>query len=443
VRGSGARRAEPPPPREGRHSPSAAPGMKSRLAQLGLPQAGRANARVKPEEELMPEPEVEAELITGTVKSWNGSKGYGFITSDQVDGDVFFSRSELPPEAHEVRGTFLEGRAVSFQVLEGTDGRAKASDVQILAMEDQPLAGMIKSYSEQNRYGFVTSSSLTDDVRFQNSDLPPMTSGANLKGKLVIFDMQQLPDGKLRVTKMQFQTSGIAAANAFGGGFGGGGFGGGAFGGGAFGKGAFGKGGFRGAPGAARGFAPAAPMAAPQLGGGMVTGTVKSFSDRHGYGFINTPGQMQDIKFGKADLLMDSVAAGALVSFMPSVSHDGRIQARQVQPASAKRMGSFSSHSGTGLALRPQKQARTGGGWVTPRAKEVAAGQIHSGTVKSYIPSKGFGFITCPDVPGDIYFMRQVLPLESQNAELKGLPVTCEIAIAPDGKFRAQSVGVP
>jgi len=385
--------------------------------------------------------------LQGTVKSWNGSKGYGFINCDQTAGDVFFSRNELPEEAREVRGNFLEGRTVSFDSHQTDDGRLKASNVQILVVEGQPMAGIIKSYSEQNRYGFISCTSLADDVRFQASDLPMVMPGAHLKGKLVTFDMQQMPDGKLRVTKMQFQTSKIAAeVNALGGG--------------------------KGAPGGFQRLAlPAMPAPAAQPlqqhhmqqhhmqqqqhnggGMGMLTGMVKSFSDRNGYGFISAPGQAQDLKFGKADLIGETVAAGTMVSFMPAMSPDGRMQARQVQPAGQKRPGgNFGGAAGNGAALpRPNKQPRTGpwenpssaGPWQSPSASfaGAGAGQSMTGMVKSYIPTKGFGFITTPQVAGDVYFMRQALPAEVQDSELKGMSVSFELTFTADGKQRAQNV---
>jgi len=359
-------------------------------------------------------PTVGQELLTGVVKSWNGSKGFGFITCEQVAGDVFFSRNELPAEAREVRGTFLEGRNVAFEAIEDPEGRVKATTVQILASDGEPLAGIIKSYSEQNRYGFVTSSSLGDDARFQSTDLPPMTQGANLKGKLVTFDVQQLPDGKLRVKKMKFQTSKIAATvAAFSVGYGG-----------------------------------LAALPAAPLGSGLMTGVVKSFSDRHGYGFINTPGHPVDIKFGKADLICETVTAGTWVSFLPALVPDGRVQAKQVQVVTTKRPGGPAAPTpvwniSNSRADKLQRQAGfededgAGGAFAQSLAPP---GQILSGTVKSYMPSKGFGFVTCVDVDGDVYFMRRVLPVEAQLAELKGQAVTFELGYAPDGKLRAQSV---
>merc|ERR1712137_1465694 len=70
------------------------------------------------------------------------------------------------------------------------------------------------------------------------------------------------------------------------------------------------------------------PAGALPSEGATLKGTVKSYSDRHGYGFINAPGQVVDIKFAKQDLLSPSIAAGTLVSFVPITTPDGRMQAR-------------------------------------------------------------------------------------------------------------------
>merc|ERR1719329_656784 len=136
----------------------------------------------------------------GVVKSWNVSKGYGFITADGMVGDVMFARAELPEDHREVRGKFLEGKPVTFQSSAGPDGRQKATGVQIIAVEGQQIAGVVKSHSERHGYGFISSSSLTEDVHFKSADINGMGIGMELPGELVVFDMEALPNGKLRAS---------------------------------------------------------------------------------------------------------------------------------------------------------------------------------------------------------------------------------------------------
>jgi len=64
-------------------------------------------------------------VATGTVKWFNESKGYGFITSDE-GGDVFAHFSAIKGDGFR---TLAEGERVSFEVEEGDKG-PKAVDIE-------------------------------------------------------------------------------------------------------------------------------------------------------------------------------------------------------------------------------------------------------------------------------------------------------------------------
>lgn len=56
--------------------------------------------------------------MIGTVKWFNASKGYGFITSEEGT-DVFAHYSQIEKEGYK---TLEEGERVSFEVVEGAKG---------------------------------------------------------------------------------------------------------------------------------------------------------------------------------------------------------------------------------------------------------------------------------------------------------------------------------
>ncbi|TCT10130.1 cold-shock protein [Paralcaligenes ureilyticus] len=65
-------------------------------------------------------------MSTGTVKWFNDSKGFGFITADDGSGDLFAHFSTIQMNGFK---TLKEGQKVRFEVTEGPKGK-QASNIQ-------------------------------------------------------------------------------------------------------------------------------------------------------------------------------------------------------------------------------------------------------------------------------------------------------------------------
>ncbi|MDV7271335.1 cold-shock protein [Thioclava sp. A2] len=68
-------------------------------------------------------------MATGTVKWFNSTKGFGFIAPDEGGKDVFVHISAV--ERAGLKG-LNDNQKVSYELQEGRDGRASASDLQLL-----------------------------------------------------------------------------------------------------------------------------------------------------------------------------------------------------------------------------------------------------------------------------------------------------------------------
>lgn len=66
-------------------------------------------------------------MPTGTVKWFNTTKGYGFIAPDEGGKDVFVHITAVQRAGLD---TLSDNQKVRYELSEGRDGRASASDLQ-------------------------------------------------------------------------------------------------------------------------------------------------------------------------------------------------------------------------------------------------------------------------------------------------------------------------
>ena len=66
-------------------------------------------------------------MAQGTVKWFNSDKGYGFISRDDAEGDLFVHFSEIQMDGYK---TLDEGQAVEFDITNGQNGKLQASNVR-------------------------------------------------------------------------------------------------------------------------------------------------------------------------------------------------------------------------------------------------------------------------------------------------------------------------
>lgn len=68
-------------------------------------------------------------MATGTVKWFSNDKGYGFITPDEGDQDLFVHHSKIAGDGFK---TLAEGAKVSFEPGEGQKG-PEATNVEVIS----------------------------------------------------------------------------------------------------------------------------------------------------------------------------------------------------------------------------------------------------------------------------------------------------------------------
>jgi cold shock CspA family protein len=288
-------------------------------------------------------------MISGTVKSCNFEKGYGFVTSPEFGNqDVFLLKADNVPLA-------AKGDQVTFSVLD-TEKGPEAKDVSIVTRGEGSFKGTVKSFNKEKRFGWIscdiTKEIFGKDVFFMKTDI---SGGFVSPGATVIFGVRQTDKGPEGVKvkpwegKSNTNWSNTNWSNTN----------------------------WR-TQGTQKGYGQTTNMG---KGGSMkgsmsqerVLGVVKTFNAEKGWGFIETQ-QLggEDVFLLGKEMAGEQPNVGDTVQFTVSMASRG-IQAKDV-------------------------------------TKVTVDGDMH-GTVKCFNPAKGWGFIT-PDINqdmGDVFLHKRDL----------------------------------
>mmetsp|Transcript_29423 Transcript_29423/g.47009 ORF Transcript_29423/g.47009 Transcript_29423/m.47009 type:complete len:444 (-) Transcript_29423:172-1503(-) len=439
-----------------------------------------------------------ASQVTGVIRSFNATKGFGFLASDQVDRDIYFMKRALTKDVRDCLedSGFIDlvGHSVACTVNYTTDGKPQASEVILTVMkEDDFLVGNVRSFSEKSGYGFLNCDGYESGVFFKLKFVPEHLQRGNLVGQPAKFNLKVTEDGKCQANTISFKKPMMTAqmfammqSQMKGGQMKGGGMG-------------------MGNPMAGMQMMQVAPKGAGGKGGGngqTASGNVVSFNPAKGWGFIQSPSVMGDIYF-KAE--GGDFSPGAPVSFVLNYTIDGKPQAANVSsaPSSGQHIvgtiKSFFPDKGYGFLTAPGQPAdirfkteslpadligqqdvtgkklrvtvtvkrdgkmevataasANGGAkgmgakrtvaeiypqqHLTPVKRQHVSGGSFTCTVRSYNAMKGWGFLQCTELGEDIYFQAKLLPVEYQGLALEGATVYCEVRYTPDGKAQAASL---
>eukprot|EP00931_Biecheleriopsis_adriatica_P030400 TRINITY_DN1791_c0_g1_i3.p1 TRINITY_DN1791_c0_g1~~TRINITY_DN1791_c0_g1_i3.p1 ORF type:complete len:497 (-),score=138.86 TRINITY_DN1791_c0_g1_i3:256-1746(-) len=296
--------------------------------------------------------------------------------------------------------------------------------------------GEIKNFGAAKGFGFISCPDVDKDVYFQRRDLPEDLQGNfshdffNFQGLTAIFELTETKDGKPQARNVKVV-------------------------------------GGEGLP---------------------MLGEVKNFSDKNGYGFITSSMWDSDLYFKGKDLPphLQGMGLGQLkgmkVKFTTVAMPDGKMQARNLVVSAPGGMVPMARMSIAEMAMpmpmpaapmrrptmmsaqpmpAPTMRAGMGKGKPMPSSRPVPTmqappvmapaqmsmapvmgnaipdGTSMVGTVKSFDPAKGFGFISAPNFPPDIYFKPDL------EEVTKGQQVTFLIKWSPQGKPQAREVSIP
>jgi CspA family cold shock protein len=216
-------------------------------------------------------------MDSGQIAFFNNDDGYGFISSENYDEDVFFH-----PDSLDINNelTIREGYDVEFDAVESENGW-KAVSLEILVEEDPKFdsvqVGEISFFDTEKGFGFVQADDIEEDVFFhvKKSDFDFVPK----EGLTVNMEVENAPKGPFanRLKKVDSPINDILADDS------------------------------------GENF----------LAKDEYNGEVNYFNSDDGYGFIETDELDDDVFFHVSDLSIDSITEGESVQIKVKQADEG------------------------------------------------------------------------------------------------------------------------
>ena len=138
-------------------------------------------------------------MPTGTVKWFNRDKGFGFITPDEGEADIFVHISAL--EKAGVKMLAINDR-VRFEVRVGENNRLVADDLSLLEPDVEIITGKVKWFDAERGFGFIQRDDGGDDVFLHISVVQVAGLSELAPDQPVSFGLRPAQDGRMTAARL-------------------------------------------------------------------------------------------------------------------------------------------------------------------------------------------------------------------------------------------------